>query len=354
MTDPNNITPDEMILERPFTSSRRRWKTLGVVIFVAIVIYVVWWFLLAETVREQINVWIDNNRMDGRDIQMARLDVDGFLGWLDIQAEDVQIVDTAAGWRLRVPGITATMAPWKIDEIDGSFTGPMNLAVAKGPALNTYIIETSSNTWAVDRDQGVRVRLDLEGVAVTSNDDKGVLKVANLKAFLIRGSVPIYGGLNLKVRDITLPAQAQSPFGSNVKNIEAHLEWIGGAPPGNLTAPELTQWANRGGAVEVRSLRIIHGTLGLDGDGTMALDGRLQPVGAFSARVTGYDSALNQLIQAGLVRSSDGNIAKMILGALGKVPAGGGPKQIDVPISVQDQRLSVGPIPLMRVPAILW
>jgi len=92
----------------------------------------------------------------------------------------------------------------------------------------------------------------------------------------------------------------------------------------------------------------------LDGDGTMALDGRLQPVGAFSARVTGYDAALNQLIQAGLIRSSDGNMAKMILGALGKVPEGGGPKQIDVPISVQDQRLSVGPIPLMRVPEILW
>lgn len=354
MTDPNKITPDEMILERPFTSSRRRWKTFGVVIFIAIVAYVVWWFWLAGTVREQINVWIDNNRMDGRDIQIVSLDVGGFPGWLDIHAKDVQIVDATAGWRLRVPGITATMAPWKIDEIDGNFTGPMNLAVAKGPALNTYIVETSSNTLSVDRDQGGRVRLDLEDTAVTSNDDKGVLKIAGLKAILIRGSVPIYGGLNLNARDITLPAKAQSPFGSSVKNIEARLELIGGAPPGNLTASELTQWAKSGGAVEVRSLRVIHGTLGLDGDGTMALDGRLQPIGAFSARVTGYDAALDQLIQVGLVKSNDGNIAKMILGALGKVPAGGGPKQIEVPISVQDQRLSVGPIPLMRVPAILW
>ncbi len=354
MTDPNNITQDETIFERPFTSSRRRWKTLGVVILIAAAIYTWWWFWLAGTVREQINVWIYNNRVDGRDIQMARLDVSGFPGRVDIRAEDLQIVDTGAGWRLRVPTINATMMPWKIDEIDGKFIGPLNLAVVKGAASNTYSVETSSNIWIVDRDQGGRVRLDLEGVAVTSNDDPGVLKIASLKAIVIRGSVPVYGGLNMMVRGITLPTQAQSPFGPDVKSVDARLELVGGAPPGNLTAPELDRWANDGGAVEVRSLRIVHGTLGLNGNGTMALDGRLQPIGAFSARVTGYDAALEQLIEAGLVRPSDGNIAKMILGALGKVPAGGGPKQIDVPISVQDQRLSVGPIPLMRVPTIFW
>jgi len=136
--------------------------------------------------------------------------------------------------------------------------------------------------------------------------------------------------------------------------VDARLELVGAVSPDNLTAPKLSQWAKDGGAIEVRSLRIVHGILGLNGDGTMALDGRLQPIGAFSARVTGYDAALDQLIQVGLVKPSDGNIAKMILGAMGKVPAGGGPKQIKVPISVQDQRLSVGPIPLMRMPAILW
>lgn len=354
MTDSTNITPDEMFIEKPFISACRRWITLGAVIFIAGLIYTGWWFWLAATVREQLHVWIDNNRVDGHDIQMTRLDVSGFPGRLNINAKDLQIMDTDAGWRLQIPAITATMMPWKIDEIDGNFIEPINLIVAKGSASNTYVIETSSNAWAVDRDQGGRVHLDLEGVAITSDDDRDTLKIASLKTIVIRGSVPVYGALKMMVRGITLPAHAQSPFGSTVKIVDARLELIGAMPPGNLTTPELSRWTNDGGAVEVRSLRIIHGTLGLDGNGTMALDGRLQPIGAFSARVTGYGAALEQLIQAGLVKSSDGNIARMILGALGKVPAGGGPKQIEVPISVQDQRLSVGPIPLMRMPAILW
>ena len=285
------------------------------------------------------------------------LDTDMQLAGRRALRRGLEMLDRRMGWRGPLASFE-TMDSW--DEQLAAFEAPKDIEDWRV----AVVLERSDTTSKLgfvsesEEDEGELVtetgKLDLEDVAVTSNDDKGVLKVADLKAVLIRGSVPIYGGLNLKVRDITLPALAQSPFGSNVKNIEAHLELIGGAPPGNLTAPELTQWANRGGTVEVRSLRIIHGTLGLDGDGTMALDGRLQPVCAFSARVTGYDAALNQLIQAGLVRSSDGNIAKMILGALGKVPAGGGPKQIDVPISVQDQRLSIGPIPLMRVPAILW
>lgn len=354
MSDLNNITPDELPAERPFTSARRRWMTLGIVIIIAALIYSGWWFWLASTVREQINVWIDNNRGGGRAIEMARLDVSGFPGALKINAENLQIEDSAAGWRLNIPAIFATVRPWKIDRIDGKFHGPLNLVVVKGPASKTYALEAVLNDWTVDRDQDGRVRLALQEVMLKGDDDKDTLGISSLKAILIRGAVPVYGALKLTASGITLPTRARSPFGADVKMLDTRLELVGALPPNNLTAPELRQWTKDGGAVEVRSLRVIHGVLGLSGDGTMALDGRLQPIGAFSARVSGYDAALDQLTQAGLVKSSDGNIAKMILGALGKVPAGGGPKQIDVPISMQDQRLSVGPIPLMRIPAILW
>jgi len=354
MPDTNNTAPDELFIKRPFTSARRRWMALGVVIIIAALIYSGWWFWLAGTVREQINVWIDNNRADGRDIEMVHLDVSGFPGVLKINVEKLQIVDVGAGWGLRVPEITATMTPWKINQVDGKFSGPIHYSISKGSASKAYELEATSNDWTVEQDQGGRVRLGLQGVTLKSDDDTDTLEIASLKAVLIRGSVPVYGTLKLTASGITLPARAQSPFGSDVKVVDARLELVGAVSPDNLTAPKLSQWAKDGGAIEVRSLRIVHGILGLNGDGTMALDGRLQPIGAFSARVTGYDAALDQLIQVGLVKPSDGNIAKMILGAMGKVPAGGGPKQIKVPISVQDQRLSVGPIPLMRMPAILW
>lgn len=317
-------------------------------------IYTGWWFWLAGTVREQVNLWIANNRVDGREIDIAALDVGGFPGALDIRADNIQVSDPSAGWKLNVPAINGTMTPWKIDQIEGNFMSPLNLEVVKGPAANGYTFETSSNHWMVDRDQGGRVQLNFEDIVIKQGEDPAPLTISALNGVLIRGAIPVFGTLKMTASDITLPGHVQSPFGRDVKIVDTRLELVGAVPPGNLTASELRRWANDGGAVEVRSLRIIHGALGLDGDGTLALDGRLQPIGAFGARVTGYDTALDQLVQAGAVRSSDGNIAKMILGALGKIPAGGGPKQIEVPISVQDQRLSVGPIPLMHLPAILW
>ena len=119
-------------------------------------------------------------------------------------------------------------------------------------------------------------------------------------------------------------------------------------------AAAIRAWSNDGGAIDVQSLDLVHGVLGLNGEGTLALDNDLQPIGAFTARIAGFQAAIDQLVAAGMVRPDDGKLAKVVLGVMAKVPKGGGPLQISLPLTLQDRKLSVGPLPLVRLPMINW
>ncbi len=101
-------------------------------------------------------------------------------------------------------------------------------------------------------------------------------------------------------------------------------------------------------------LAITYGPLSAQATGTVALDGNMQPVGAFTAKIQGFRETVDALQERGLVRGRDAVTAKLVLGALAKTPAGGGPQTLNLAITVQDRTLFAGPVPLARLPAIDW
>ena len=80
----------------------------------------------------------------------------------------------------------------------------------------------------------------------------------------------------------------------------------------------------------------------------------MQPIGAFTASISGFNDAVDALVEAGAARPQDGALAKVVLGVLAKTPPGGGPKVVSLPLSLQDRRLSVGPVPLVTFKRIEW
>ena len=52
--------------------------------------------------------------------------------------------------------------------------------------------------------------------------------------------------------------------------------------------------------------------------------------------------------------AGDAVVATMALSALSKRPPGGGPSTVNLSVSVQNGKLSLGPIPLMEMPVIDW
>jgi hypothetical protein len=91
----------------------------------------------------------------------------------------------------------------------------------------------------------------------------------------------------------------------------------------------------------------------MSGSGTVALDHRLQPEGAFSLKFQGGGETLDALAGGGWMEADDAGIAKLGLTLLARRGADGAP-EINVPLTLQDRQLSAGPVTLMTLPEIVW
>src|SRR6185312_14842416 len=108
-----------------------------------------------------------------------------------------------------------------------------------------------------------------------------------------------------------------------------------------------------GGAFDVKDFSLDWPPLSVAGNGTVALDEHLQPEGAFSTRIGGYSEAIDALVAQNDLDARGGALAKGVLGLLSKNSTNGG-REIQVSVTVQDQRLSVGPLQLLTLPAVSW
>lgn len=121
-----------------------------------------------------------------------------------------------------------------------------------------------------------------------------------------------------------------------------------------ISPSSLIKWRDVGGIMEAERIHIQYGPLLLQGNGTMALDGDLQPVGAFSARIQGFFETINSLQRAGVVRGPDASMAKVVLGMLAKHPTNGGPASISLPLTIQNRAFFAGPVQLIDLPILNW
>lgn len=345
---------DEHVVETPFKNRRNLLLTAIVLLVVAAVAYTAWWYWLASEVRMHVDDWVDAMQQDGRSAAYGDLTIAGYPGALAIRLERINTADTPGGWGARIPALTAIMQPWDITRIDGAVVGPVVLDLTRGAAPGRYTIAADTNIVRFDREGGGRVRIDVAGLEAIRDGVAHPLAAENVTATLIRGSLPVYGRGTLEARNVNLPPEMYSAFGGHIAYAKVTAEATGARLPPGIDAESLRNWAADGGAVDIKALEISHGVLGLNGEGTMALDGDLQPIGAFTANISGFNDAVDALVKAGAARPQDGALAKVVLGVLAKSPPGGGPKVVSLPLSLQDRRLSVGPIPLITMKRILW
>jgi len=250
--------------------------------------------------------------------------------------------------------VNVTLKPWTFYVLTGSVRSPANLRVRKGPATGVYQLRTVQNKFHASITRAASLNLAFEGVAIQNLGTAEMLRIDTLSASLTRGSVPIYATLEIDVNKATLPATLNALLGNDVQRLQVRIDATGAELPSGLNADSLEVWRFNGGAFDITNLAIMYGPLGMKGAGTFALDGNLQPVGAFTAKITGYNAAIDALSRIKAIPPGNAAIAKIALGAIAKVPNGGGPKMIEVPLTAQDQYLSVGPVQLLRLPQIVW
>ncbi|MCH9012285.1 MAG: DUF2125 domain-containing protein, partial [Proteobacteria bacterium] len=95
------------------------------------------------------------------------------------------------------------------------------------------------------------------------------------------------------------------------------------------------------------------GPLDLRAEGTAALDQRLRPQGAFTARIRGLPDALDAFAARGLIEPGVAFALKLTALALAKQRDETGKAVVELPITLQDGLFYLGPVALFRLAPVL-
>lgn len=157
----------------------------------------------------------------------------------------------------------------------------------------------------------------------------------------------------LQAQDIGLPAGSTWSLGPRIASLTLDAALDGPLPQMPGLAARAAAWRDAGGVMPVQSFTLRYGPLGLSASGTLALDTALQPTGTGTVRAVGLPATLDALAQSGALSPAAATAARAVLALMTHPPEGGGPAEVDVPVTLQDRTLSMGQIPLARVPELV-
>jgi hypothetical protein len=161
-------------------------------------------------------------------------------------------------------------------------------------------------------------------------------------------------GFSITAENITLPFPTKWPLGSSVASLSLEGSLDGPIPPPADPGSFLAAWRDAGGSLEVQKFSILWGPLSLTAAATLALDDQLQPMGAGTSRITGYDATLDALAGNGVLTRSAATAAKAVLSLMANAHTGGESAEVDVPLTLQYRTLSMRQVPLIRFPELDW
>ncbi|HEY3920216.1 MAG TPA: DUF2125 domain-containing protein [Stellaceae bacterium] len=335
------------------SAARRTVLSLVAVVVVAAITYSAYWRYAAGKLREQLAPWAEARAAEGYLVRWDKARISGFPGAFRIDFANLNVgtlrplpVAISAG------AASAWAMPWNFRHWE--FTAP------QGARL---LDPTGTSGFAAHHLDGV---LDVEGrtatqLDITALDVAGIglaqgIAVGDAEAHIELPATPPQShsdmalGLSLQVDHATLPTVPG--FGDSLSGFTLAAQFKGALPPGPFVQA-LSRWRDNGGTVDLQSLRLRWGALLLDASGTLALDGALQPEGAFSAIITGQDAAVDVAVMTGTLKPDAAGAVKTLLGLLSQ-PNAEGQNAVTLPMTIENQRLYLGPAKIADIPPIRW
>jgi len=328
----------------------------GGIVLALLILYCGAWGVTAYMMRDSLQTWFSAQAAAGRHAayndQETR--ITGFPFRVQAALPDVVIQQAdqsdPLSWSLAIPRLEVSIVPlpWRIDRV--TIQAPQGLVVGQGE--QRFDIQAQNH------------RLTFSWLSQTIPS----FVSASVEALKVRPLVDTEGGMTLAQGKIHAAASSETQD----YDVRLTLDGLRVGPAvvmdqvimdARLTqgfyhqafTPEgLAQWRDQGGVATIERLLIEGQPTTVQGNGTVGLDARLQPVGTFNARIGGFFDLVDRMSAQGMIRRQDATMAKVMLGMLAKRPEGGGAPVISVALSVQNQRLYVGPVALMAVPEISW
>lgn len=352
-------------------SSRPLFVGLVAGLGIAAALYGGAWYASARLLRGEVEHWLEARRAEGYTVRTSAITTAGFPSRVAVRLTDVDFAAPPARgrWTWRTPAVDVTVSPLHLDHIAIDLSGAHQLT---GPWLESPALQftAAKASLALDLKDGVldEAQLTLEdgsgtwGTASRLHMDKAGVRVAlhpdtppptAPASGKTGGALPMVSArLALRIENLTVPGALPQPLTNTLREIAFNADVVG--PVGDGALPKLlAAWSTAGGAIDLKDVTLDWPPVALSGEGSLALDQNLQPMGAFTARVAGFTDGLDIMVREQRMSRDEAAVAKAMLGLMAK-PGPGGRAEISVPLTVQDRQLSAGPLKLFEVPQIDW
>ena len=345
----------------------------GVGVGIAAALYVIAWFVSAHLLQGEVERWLADRRTEGFTIRTGALGSAGFPFRLAVRIPDLDLTapPQKGKWTWQTPAVEIGASPAHLSHLTVDLSGTHNLSSPwlESPPLRFTV---GKGRLALDIDgngQIIAIQLNLENGDGSWNADQSRLHLdkARLRLSLnppakapaapasgaVTGPMPMVSSrLDATIENLTLPGVLPAPLSATVKDIAFTADVVG--PLGDGTLPKiLDDWQSAGGAVNLKDFTLDWPPLAIAGEGSIALDQDLQPMGAFTTRVRGFAAGLDIMVEQHRMDRKEAALAKGVLGMMSR-PAAGGETEISVPLTVQDRMLSAGPLKLFEIPRVNW
>lgn len=124
--------------------------------------------------------------------------------------------------------------------------------------------------------------------------------------------------------------------------------------PADLTVEALRSWREASGKLEISRYEIRNEPLTLIGAGEFRLDNDLQPEGRMEVKAYGHMAFLGRLQKAGLIEKRQALITGSVLNSLTAQDSVNGKRFLNAAIQIQNRRLLIGPLQLVKLPRVEW
>lgn len=333
-------------------------KLLGLAALVPVVAaaaYSVWWWQAASAVERGVLAWMEERRAEGALVEHKGLTMSGFPMTLRATLEAPHLATRGVEWR--GARLVAEAPPWNHTRIALTLPGEQRLSVVQAgqPPLDLLARGGGQGNLSLTL-AGQPTELWLGFSDLIAQPDVQPVPVAALDITATQPAEPPAAhtdtGLSVSVvaAGVDLPEEAPGSLGRKVERALVSARVLGRPPrpePASLSA-----WSREGGTVQLDNLALDWGPLKVAMNGTLALDGALQPQAALTAEVRGAQAVLDAVQNQ--LRPKEVALARTLLTMLARPAGPGGEPVITAPVTVQNRALFLGPLKVAALPPVVW
>ena len=351
-------------------------KIFGSFIIIIFIIITATWFLIAQDTKSNIAIWAKNQKKSNIEINWKNISINGYPINLNIKINEPNILvkyfDGKVIWeptfitlvlspikpksiKYYSPGLHALniiygKAKWSAEIISETFKG--EILVKPTRQFNEKIYGEFNNLQLnlPGKEKALEIK---QGKFETIVKNSAVVNIKSLNPYKNSFSLSL-SAKNIKIIENLLSENIRNNFGNIIDEFSFDLALNGYLNTQAINKLKLIRWRNDGGSLDVNSFFLKWGSVKIQANGTLALDQNLQPIGAFTIQIINAVKLLKSLEKSGALSKTNSILFRVALASLTRKNNGTIKQITDIPITLQNGQINIGPISLLKTPIIVW